>query len=44
MREDHRRRGLTLALGVLVAIPTVLIAGPLFAKLAARWVDVPARR
>jgi GntP family gluconate:H+ symporter len=34
--------GLTLALGVLVAIPTVIIAGPLFAKLAARWVDVPA--
>jgi GntP family gluconate:H+ symporter len=27
---------------VLVAIPTVIIAGPLFAKLAARWVDVPA--
>src|SRR6185436_1632306 len=34
--------GTTLALGVLVAIPTVIIAGPLFAKLAARWVDVPA--
>ncbi|MFD9666858.1 GntP family permease [Rhodococcus sp. NPDC059968] len=33
--------GLTLALGVLVAIPTVIIAGPLFSKLAARWVDVP---
>ncbi|WP_406315582.1 GntP family permease [Streptosporangium sp. NBC_01639] len=34
--------GVTLALGVLVAIPTVAIAGPLFAKYAARWVDVPA--
>jgi GntP family gluconate:H+ symporter len=34
--------GITLALGVLVAIPTVIIAGPLFAKVAARWVDVPA--
>jgi gluconate:H+ symporter, GntP family len=34
--------GLTLALGVLVAIPTVIIAGPLFAKFAARWVDVAA--
>ena len=34
--------GLTLALGVLVALPTVAIAGPLFAKYAARWVDVPA--
>ncbi|MET8338595.1 gluconate:H+ symporter [Streptosporangium canum] len=33
--------GITLALGVLVAIPTVAIAGPLFAKYAARWVDVP---
>ncbi|GLZ40492.1 gluconate:H+ symporter [Actinokineospora sp. NBRC 105648] len=34
--------GLTLALGVLVAIPTVIIAGPLFARLAARWVPVVA--
>ncbi|MGZ4466510.1 MAG: GntP family permease [Nocardioides sp.] len=34
--------GLTLGLGVLVAIPTVIVAGPLFAKLAGRWVDVPA--
>lgn len=34
--------GVTLALGVLVALPTVVIAGPLFAKYAARWVDVPA--
>jgi GntP family gluconate:H+ symporter len=33
--------GLTLALGVAVAIPTVIIAGPLFGQLAARWVDVP---
>lgn len=33
--------GVTLALGVLVAIPTVIIAGPLFAKVAARWVDIP---
>ncbi|MFC9362324.1 GntP family permease, partial [Rhodococcus sp. NPDC057014] len=33
--------GLTLALGVVVAIPTVIVAGPLFSKLAARWVDVP---
>jgi GntP family gluconate:H+ symporter len=33
--------GLTLAFGVLVAIPTVIIAGPLFGRLAARWVDVP---
>jgi GntP family gluconate:H+ symporter len=34
--------GVTLALGILVAIPTVIIAGPLFSKVAARWVDVPA--
>jgi len=33
--------GLTLALGVAVAIPTVIIAGPLFSKLAARWAPVP---
>ncbi|MEU4999079.1 gluconate:H+ symporter [Streptomyces sp. NPDC021622] len=33
--------GITLALGVLVAIPTVIIAGPVFSKYAARWVDVP---
>lgn len=32
--------GLTLALGVLVAIPTVVLAGPVFSKYAARWVDV----
>ncbi|WP_392544942.1 GntP family permease [Oryzobacter telluris] len=34
--------GLTLGLGVLVALPTIAIAGPLFAKVAGRWVDVPA--
>ncbi|EGG45904.1 MULTISPECIES: GntT/GntP/DsdX family permease [Streptomyces] len=33
--------GVTLALGVLVAIPTVIIAGPVFSKFAARWADVP---
>ena len=33
--------GLTLAFGVIVAIPAVIIAGPLFARFAARWVDVP---
>ncbi|WP_029107735.1 gluconate:H+ symporter [Mycobacterium sp. URHD0025] len=37
--------GITLALGVLVAIPTIVVAGPLFGKLAGRWVvlDVPDR-
>jgi GntP family gluconate:H+ symporter len=34
--------GLTLALGLVVAIPTVIIAGPLFSRYAARWVDVAA--
>ncbi|MFI1283682.1 gluconate:H+ symporter [Streptomyces sp. NPDC020858] len=34
--------GVTLGLGVLVAIPTVIIAGPLFSRYAARWVDIPA--
>ncbi|WP_308818233.1 GntT/GntP/DsdX family permease [Pseudonocardia alni] len=32
--------GVTLVLGVLVSIPVVVLAGPLFAKVAARWVDV----
>jgi GntP family gluconate:H+ symporter len=34
--------GTTLALGVLVAIPTVIVAGPLFAPISARWVPVGA--
>ncbi|RDG35874.1 GntT/GntP/DsdX family permease [Streptomyces corynorhini] len=33
--------GVTLALGVVVAIPTVIVAGPLFSRYAARWVDLP---
>lgn len=34
--------GTTLALGLLVAIPTVIICGPLFSRLAAKWVPVGA--
>lgn len=34
--------GLTLGLGVLVAIPVIIVAGPLFSTLAARWVPVGA--
>jgi gluconate:H+ symporter, GntP family len=34
--------GITLGLGVLVAIPTVAFAGPFFARYAARWVPVSA--
>jgi GntP family gluconate:H+ symporter len=32
--------GITLAFGILVAIPTVAICGPLFSRFAARWVPV----
>ncbi len=38
----HADLGITLALGVLVAIPTVIVAGPLFGRLAGTWVVVPA--
>ncbi|MGM9442661.1 GntT/GntP/DsdX family permease [Streptomyces murinus] len=38
----HANLGVTLAFGILVAIPTVIVGGPLFSKVAARWVDVPA--
>jgi GntP family gluconate:H+ symporter len=34
--------GLTLGLGILVAIPTIVLAGPVFARFADRWVPVPA--
>ncbi len=34
--------GLTLGLRVLVAIPTIIVAGPLFGKLAGKWVVVEA--
>ncbi|MEU1289848.1 gluconate:H+ symporter [Kitasatospora sp. NPDC005856] len=37
--------GITLALGLLIAVPTLIIAGPLFARLAERWVgslEIPA--
>ncbi|TYL54630.1 gluconate transporter [Agromyces mariniharenae] len=33
--------GTTLLFGFIVAIPTVIIAGPVFSRLAARWVKVP---
>ena len=34
--------GLTLGLGILVAIPTVALAGPMFSRFAARWVPIGA--
>ncbi|WP_030254093.1 gluconate:H+ symporter [Streptomyces violens] len=32
--------GVTLGLGVIVAIPTAILAGPVFARFASRWVDI----
>lgn len=34
--------GTTLALGVLVSIPVIVVSGPLFGRLAGRWVVVDA--
>ncbi|WP_134765230.1 gluconate:H+ symporter [Nocardioides sp. 1609] len=34
--------GLTLGLGLVVAIPTIIVSGPLFGALAGRWVVVEA--
>jgi GntP family gluconate:H+ symporter len=36
----HADLGVTLAFGVLVAIPTVIVSGPLFGRLAGTWVVV----
>jgi gluconate:H+ symporter, GntP family len=38
----HADLGTTLAFGILVAIPTVVICGPLLALLISRWVPVDA--
>ena len=32
--------GMTLGLGLLVAVPTIVVAGPLYGALAGRWVQV----
>ena len=34
--------GITLGLGLLIALPTVILSGPLLAKPMAKWVPVPA--
>lgn len=34
--------GITLGLGILIAVPTVIVSGPLFSTFAARWVPVEA--
>ncbi|WP_144765393.1 GntP family permease [Curtobacterium sp. 9128] len=33
--------GTTLAFGIVLAIPVIVLAGPVFAHFAARWVDIP---
>lgn len=38
----HANLGLTLGLGLLVAIPTVIISGPLLGNVMARWVPIMA--
>lgn len=38
----HADLGVTLALGVLVAVPTIIVGGPLFGRLAGKWVVVGA--
>lgn len=38
----HSNVGITLAFGLLIAIPCVIVAGPLFGILAARWVPIGA--
>ena len=38
----HADLGVTLGLGIIVAIPTIIVAGPLFGSLAGRWVPVEA--
>ena len=38
----HANLGVTLGLGLLVAIPTVIISGPLLGRLMARWVPIMA--
>lgn len=38
----HANLGLTLGLGLVVAVPTVVIAGPVSARIMAKWVPVEA--
>jgi GntP family gluconate:H+ symporter len=38
----HGNVGITLALGLLIAIPTVVVAGPIFGRLAAQLVPIGA--
>jgi GntP family gluconate:H+ symporter len=36
----HADLGVTLGLGILVAIPTIIVAGPLYGAIAGRWVVI----
>ena len=38
----HANLGVTLGLGILVAIPTIIVAGPLYGTIAGRWVVLEA--
>lgn len=38
----HAHLGLTLGLGLVIAVPTVILAGPLLARLMVRWVPIMA--
>lgn len=38
----HADIGITLALGLLIAVPVVAVCGPLFSHVAARWVPIGA--
>jgi len=38
----HADLGLTLGLGILAAVPTIVVAGPVFGRIAGRWIDVAA--
>jgi gluconate:H+ symporter, GntP family len=39
----HADVGITLAIGLIIAVPTVIIAGPLYARVAARLVPIGAQ-
>ncbi|OTA26861.1 gluconate transporter [Alloscardovia macacae] len=38
----HAHLGMTLGLGLLIAVPTVILSGPLLARLMVRWVPIMA--
>ena len=38
----HADLGLTLAFGLIIAVPTVIVAGPVFGSFIVRYIDIPA--